>query len=288
MFKSFNPGAVGISANFEQSLKLAAQSGFDGVDLPLGELTQLAEKRSVGDIRRMFSDAGLRPGGWGLPVNFRTTQEEFEKGMEKFPALARLAGELGAPWCATWLMPCSEELDYRANFEMHARRLRRCAQVLRDHDCRLGLEFVGPWTTRRNKKYPFVCDMPGLLKLADAIGTGNVGLLLDCWHWYTAFGDIQDILRLQGRQVVYVHVNDAPMGKPADEQIDSVRTLPGATGAIDIVGFLKSLDLIGFDGPVVVEPFSQELRDVAKQDAARAAKMTGDALNKVWTAAGLE
>jgi sugar phosphate isomerase/epimerase len=287
MFRCLSPGAVGIGATFEQGLRLAAETGFDALDVPLGEVAKLAEEKGIGHVKKMFEDAGVKPGGWGLPVQFRTSEEEFEKGMQGFPRLAKIAGELGSPWCATWILPFSDKLDYKTNFELHARRLRAAAKVLRDHGCRLGLEFVGPWTMRQGKKYPFVADMAGMLHLAEEIGTGNVGLLLDCWHWYTAFGTVKDILRLRGLDVVYVHMNDAPAGIPADEQVDNVRALPGATGVIDAAGFLKALDMIGYDGPVVVEPFSKELSAVAKENPAEAARRTAEALNKVWKAAGL-
>ncbi|MBI2193799.1 MAG: sugar phosphate isomerase/epimerase [Planctomycetes bacterium] len=287
MFKSLSPGAIGISASFEEGLKLAAAAGFDALDLPIGYLADLADQHSIGHVKRLFADAGVRPGGWGLPVNYRGAGEDFQKGLDGLPRLVRAAAELGSPWCATWILPFSETLDYQANFDFHARRLARCARILRDHDCRLGLEFIGPWTMRREKKHPFVFDMPGMLKLADAIGTGNVGLLLDCWHWYTSFGTIGEILRLEGRQIVVVHVNDAPAGIPADEQVDSVRALPATTGVIDIRGFLKALGLIGFDGPVVVEPFNQALNAVAKETPLQAARMASEALGRAWASAGL-
>ncbi len=62
------------------------------------------------------------------------------------------------------------------------------AQILADHGCRLGLEFVGPKTLRDSQRYPFIYTMAGMLALGDAIGTGNVGLLLDCYHLYTSHG----------------------------------------------------------------------------------------------------
>ena len=287
MFKSLSPGAIGIGATFEEGLKLAADNGFDALDVPLGEVQGLAKEKGLDHVRTLYEDAGLKPGGWGLPVQFRTDDEEFEKSLEGFADLAKVAGELGAPWCSTWILPFSETLDYQTNFEAHARRLRVAAEILRDNGCRLGLEFVGPWTMRQGKKYPFVADLPGMLRLAEAVGTGNVGLLLDCWHWYTAFGTLSDILRLKATDVVYVHINDAPEGIPADEQIDNVRTLPGETGVIDIAGFLKALDLIGYDGPVVIEPFSKSLSETAKESPAEAARIAGEAIAKVWSAAGL-
>jgi sugar phosphate isomerase/epimerase len=72
-------------------------------------------------------------------------------------------------------------------------------------------------------------------------------------------------------QIVHVHVNDAP-NLPREQQQDGVRLLPGASGVIDIQAFLKTLDAIGYDSPVAVETFSEELKTLpADEAAARAA-----------------
>ena len=126
--------------------------------------------------------------------------------------------------------------------------------------------------------------MAGMLELADAIGTGNVGLLLDSWHWYTSGGTVDDILGLRAEQVVYVHVNDAPAGVPRDEQLDHIREMPGATGVIDIAGFLGALAKIGYDGPITAEPFKKELGELPAQEACR---RTSEALDKILSVAGL-
>ena len=107
-----------------------------------------------------------------------------------------------------------------------------------------------PWH-RAGKPHEFIWDMKRMLELGQVIGTGNVGLLLDCWHWYTSGGTVPELLALRPEQVVYVHVNDAPAGIDRDAQVDNVRCLPGETGVIDIVGFLQALQTIGYDGPVL-------------------------------------
>jgi sugar phosphate isomerase/epimerase len=63
-----------------------------------------------------------------------------------------------------------------------------------------------------------------------------------------------------------------------------VRTLPGETGVIDIAGFLQALRKIGYEGPVMVEPFSERVRQLPPEEACAA---TAAALNKVWRQAGL-
>jgi sugar phosphate isomerase/epimerase len=239
MFTSLNTGALGFSAPLDEALSLARTNGFEGLDLPLGELLQLAERTSVRDVRERFRAAGVRPGGWGPPVDFRQDEETYRAGLVTLPRYAALAHALGSSWCATWIRPYSDELEYDANMEHHVRRLRPIAQILADHSCRFGLEFVGPRTARSGHRYEFIHTIDGALELGERIGTGNTGLLLDCWHWYTSHATREDLARLRADQVVYVHVNDAPPGRDVDEQIDDQRLLPGSSGVIDVAGFLR-------------------------------------------------
>ena len=52
----------------------------------------------------------------------------------------------------------------------------------------------------------------------------------------------------------------------------------GASGVIDIRGFLAALRKIGYDGPVTVEPFNQEIRSMSVEEAVR---VTSEALDRV-------
>ena len=52
-----------------------------------------------------------------------------------------------------------------------------------------------------------------------------------------------------------------------EQQVDSRRELPGATGVIDVKTFLGAMVKIGYDGPVVCEPFSQALRKMTPEQA---------------------
>jgi sugar phosphate isomerase/epimerase len=191
---------------------------------------------------------------------------------------------LGTPWCATVIRPFSAERDYDANMEFHVARLRPVARILADHGCRLGLEFIGPKTLREGHPYTFISTIGGALDLGAQLGTDNVGLLLDAYHWYTSHATLADIQRLTAADIVYVHVNDAVAGRSIDEQMDLERDLPGATGLIDSAGFLRAVADTGFDGPVAVEPFSEAVLAMEPDERARAA---GASLARVWAAAGL-
>src|SRR5690606_11914355 len=89
----------------------------------------------------------------------------------------------------------------------------------------------------------------------------------DSFHWYTSGETADDIRQLSASQVISVDLNDAPAGLERDEQQDLSRMLPGATGVIDLASFVGALRDIGYAGPVKVEPFNAELRELPVRDA---------------------
>src|SRR5207237_6823217 len=119
---------------------------------------------------------------------------------------AKACSAIGAWRCFTWVLPCSNERVLEENWKFHVTRFKPIAQTLGEYGCRLGLEFIGPKTLRDSQKFPFIWTMQDMLKLAREIGP-NVGLLVDCWHWYTSHGRTGELRKLRAEAVVYVHVN---------------------------------------------------------------------------------
>jgi len=279
MYPALSPGAIGVNLPFEECARLAAEAGFKGIETDMGAAGKDAEA-----VRRVLEANKLSPAAWPLPVEFRADETTFQQNLSRLPEMARAARQIGAARCSTWIMPFSDTLTFEENFELHKTRLRACAEVLAEHDCRLGLEFVGTPSMRKDHAHGFLFDQEGMLGLCEAIGTGNVGLLFDSFHWYTSGGTKDDIHKLSDALVVDAHINDGVEGRGPDEQIDDERRLPGETGVIDLKVFLQGLKAIGYTGPVTPEPFSQKLREMGPRDAIRA---TAEALMKVWREAGV-
>lgn len=287
MFKSLSPGAIGIRGlALPEAIALARSAGFAGLDFSIREAADLAETRGIAALKDLFAAAGVRPAQWGLPVAWQR-DDQWEADLRQLPRLAAIARDLGSLRTTTWMPAYSDSRPYAENFAWHVARFRPIAQVLKDHGCRFGIEFIGPRTYRAGHRYEFIYTLGGLLELAAAIGTGNVGVLLDSYHLYTSGGTIDDLDRLAANDVVAVHVNDAIAGVPRDEQLDQVRALPLETGVIDLVGFVGKLQALGYDGPVTVEPFSRRLNELAAADPLAAAQETARALDRLWKAAGL-
>ncbi|MBA2362221.1 MAG: sugar phosphate isomerase/epimerase [Chloroflexia bacterium] len=285
MYTALAPNNIGVQVGDVQGAIAAARSGgFEGVEFNADEVAGLVEQHGAEHVRRLFADAGVRPAAWSLPTNWRGDEETWRGDLEKLPRLASAAAAIGCPRTTTWVLPSSDERPFEENYRFHVERFTLVARILADHGCLLGLEFVGTKTLRDSRQHPFIYTMAGMLAMGNEIGP-NVGLLLDCWHWYTSGGTLDDLRALRPDQVVYVHVNDAPAGVEVDEQVDSVRALPGETRVIDISSFLQAVRAIGYDGPVTPEPFKQELGDLPS-DAARL-ELVGAAMERVFRDAGL-
>lgn len=285
MYKALSPHAIGVRpADLHAAIAAARTGGFQGLELNIREVAELVDRDGEEAVKALFADAGLRPAGWGLPVDWRGEEAKWRQDLDELPRLARAAAAIGAQRTSTWVLPGSNDRDYDENRRFHVERFTPIARILAEHGCSLGLEFIGPKTMRDSLQYPFVYKMEDMIELGREIGP-NVGLLLDCWHWYTSGGTLDQLRALRPEQVVYVHVNDAPAGIPVDEQIDQVRALPGETGVIDIAGFLQALAAVGYDGPVVPEPFKKELNNLPSDD--ERVRAVGATMDRIFETAGL-
>src|SRR5664279_1708352 len=287
MFSCLNPSHVGITVSFREGLALAERHGFGGYDAQLATLHDEVSAHGAPAVRDLYCQHGLRMGAWNLPfMPYRVTEAEWRDWLGKLPPLLASAHALGAVRAGMWIFPGSDERSYDDNFTFHVARFRPVAQLLAEHGIRLGLEFIGPETTLRSFKHPFVRSVASILQLARAIGP-NCGLLIDAWHWHCAGGTREDLRGLTRELLVHVHVDDAPAGVPRAELIDNRRKLPCTTGVIDIDGFMQALANAGYDGPVTAEPFDSELSALpAEEAAARTAKTTRAAVARGVRSAG--
>ncbi len=268
---ALTPGSIGVVVKSQQELnELAQRHRFEAVEPRAEELSAM----SPAQMAAMIADVkakGLTWAAGGLTVDFRKDDATFRDGMGKLPKIAAGLKAAGVTRVGTWLSPSHEELTYRANYRLHVARLTEVAQVLKDHGLRFGLEYVGTQLSMVGKKYPFVHTMAEARELITDLGTGNVGLVLDTWHWWTAGDTVADVRALTNADVVSVDLNDAPQDLAKAQQKDNERELPVATGVIDAAGFLHALVAIGYDGPARPEPFNKILNALDNEPACAAA-----------------
>jgi len=250
VYKGLTPAGLGQVGGLEQFVRLASRNRFQAVDTDGTSLEMLISARGKEGALAFLNEHQVKIGAIGLSVEWRNTEEQFRSGLDRLVQDAKAAAELGVTACCTYVLPSTDWNPARF-MAVATRRLRTCAEILGAYNIRLGLEFVGPHHLRTKWKHPFIWDMADTLEWIDAIHAPNVGLLLDCYHWHTTGATVEDLLKLDKSQIVHVHINDAP-AVPVEEALDNERLYPGE-GVIDLVGFLKALRQIGYNGVVSQE-----------------------------------
>lgn len=266
MYTALAPGAIGVATDtLDQGIELARIGGFEGLELSGEMVRDVVAREGAAAVRARFDSSGIRAAGFGLPVEFRGDAYDEEAAILALKPIARAMRDIGVTRCATWIMPADDARNHDAMWDLHVSRLAPLNGVLHDHGISLGLEFVGPKTLRDRYRYPFVYTLKGMLGMCAAIGPGT-GLLLDIFHLFTSGGTLEQLRQTPRSRIVYVHLNDARPGRELWEQVDGERELPGATGVLDLPGFMAALKEKGYDGPVVCEPFLDRLKGLADDE----------------------
>jgi sugar phosphate isomerase/epimerase len=276
MIPTLNPATAGGDLPLAEFVRLAARNGFSGVEFSIREAANLIARSSLHDVAAIFEEPKILPIVFDLPVEWRQDEATYRAGLKHLPQLARLAQDLDCTRCVTWVLP-DGGIPVAEYAERGMKRFVEIARILGGEGVRLGLEFIGPQHYRANPDNVWFHDIPSALDVVNAIENAaqleNVGLLVDSFHWYTSGGTIMDLASIPIEMLVHVHINDAP-GHPQggamsrEAQQDRARLLPGESGVIDIVGFLKTLAAVGYDGPLAVETFSAALNALPPDEAA--------------------
>ena len=282
---------MGVTGHQSEIIELALTYGFGGMDLNVVEFATRARLKSVEYARRLFDSAKLKMGAFALPLDLDSDDEIFAKDMAKLPDYAQAAVAAGCTRCIATVAPGSDKRPYHENFEFHKRRFQEICRALEPAGVRFGVGFQAAEYLRKNQAFQFVHDLDALTLLLNMVAAPNIGLLLDIWDIVVAGGSLDSVRKLPPEQIVAVHVADLPpatgTGSPAGNgEIDEKsRLLPAAEGGrIDITTLLVCLKSVGYDGPVTPRPsrgiFQSRRRDLV-------VKQAGEAMDKVWRAAGL-
>jgi sugar phosphate isomerase/epimerase len=269
VYLALNSTIVNGRVGWPDFARLAAKVGFPGVDVDLSA----AMKAGLPSTTALLAELKIKPAVVNLPVEFRKDDAAFNHDLDKLADQSSFAAAIGCPRMITWIMPSSKtpKAELRA---LYLKRFTTVADVLARSHVRLGLEFLGPLHLRQQEPYEFIWRMPEMLAFAHECGP-NVGLLLDVWHWHHAGATTADIIKAGRDAIVHVHFNDAPK-LPPDQIRDNQRLMPGE-GVIDLTGFLRALQEIGYQDALSVEVFGRGLKDMTPEAAARLALDTSSA-----------
>ncbi len=236
-------------ASFEDRCTAAAAGGFAAIGL--GMITRTYdEERAAGhsdaDLRAMLRDAGVAcaevecfviPG----PSELGGVTEELEHSLH-------VADALGAERMIFSVASGLSEAEMAESFGWVCDR---CAE----HNVRVALEFVN------NPMFSGLPDAPSALRVVQAAGRDNGGLMVDAFHHFNGTNDWSELKALPGELIVAIQLDDTAVPWPAHEHVEGTprqRMVPGE-GDADLVLFVRTMDAIGASCAYSVEVISREI-----------------------------
>jgi sugar phosphate isomerase/epimerase len=285
MFKNLNPAALGILGHQSEIIELALTYGFGGMDLNVVDFATRARLKGMPYARRLIDSAKIALGTFQLPLDWDADEETYQKELKKLPELAEAAAAVGCTRATATVAPAGDKRPYHENFEFHRRRFQEISAALAPAGARLGLAFQAGEYLRKNQAFQFIHDLDALLLLVNMVAAPNIGVVLDLWDVVASGGSLESVEKIDPARIVAVQVADMPSGVALGDLDEKSRLLPGSEGGrIDLTALLVFLKGVGYTGPVTPKPSRGVLpsrrRDVVVRQA-------GEALDKVWRAAGL-
>lgn len=255
-------GATTMRASLETDLEAAKAAGFDYLEIWKAKLNKI----STPDLKKLFSEAGVRP----LSINsiehitFRDAQA-YEGIKRECRELSQIAAEIECPYIV--VVPGRMPPDDVDVVEESVHVLTELCDIAAEHGVALGFEFLGQPD----------CSVP-TLGLADEIvrtaARDNLGLVIDSFHFYAGGSNVAMIEKLDPRLIYIFHINDAE-DLPRAQLEDRHRLLPGL-GILPLREMVAAFRKIGYDDVASIEIFRPEYWERDPFQLARDAKAAAE------------
>ena len=288
MYRSLNVETLGITGRQSELIELALTYRFKGLDIDIETFARQVEARGQEHASRCLDSAkkctGLGIGVWQLPISWDADETRLKEQLTRLPALANGAKTINATRCVTTILPGSDTLTLKENFDFHSAKLSEIGELLAPHGISLGVGFKAAEKARDGFEHQFVSTAETMTTLLEMVAASNVGLYLDTWNWHLGGGTIEQIEKMGVSKIVAVSVADIPAGANAESIELNQRLLPDPEGVIPHTDILNKLHDLDFDGPVTPIPHTSQYKGITRD---KIVQKTADALRSVWPGAEL-
>jgi sugar phosphate isomerase/epimerase len=243
--------AVGGGAPLLEVLEASHTAGFRRIGLDIATLDR--HEAEGGDLDEV-AGALLR---WDMTVTdmmYVPLSAGLEAALNAADRVGRLAERFAAPWC---LAAVPSAVDDRRLLNV----ARAVADRLQPRGVRLAIEFCA---------YAFLADLRTTAALCRQIGWDRAGIVIDAVHFFRSGADWDALAQLEPEQIAFVQLADATAEpvSPLPDESRNVRLVPGE-GELALGELMAAVRRTGFDGDVVAEVLSAELRSLPPLDVAR-------------------
>lgn len=254
-------------AGFRGSLEGWARAGIKEVEITNNLLDAFLKTESLPAAKRLLGDLGLTPvsgacgvGGLIEPnPNRAASLDNFKKRCEQFRdlGLAKIYSTTG-----TSIKPTPD--DYKAAGD----NVREVGEIAKQFQMTANFEFIRTST--------FASTLNTLLSITRAAAHPNVGVLFDCYHFWSGLNKLEDLDTVRPGEIKHAHFQDVP-DMPREMLDLTTRVIPG-DGVTPLNTILRKLADKGYDGPLSVELFLPKFQEGDPYEVAREIKTKAEAV----------
>ena len=235
-------GATTMPYSLKEDIRAASEAGFDGVEIWRSKLDQYMEGHSKVELKNLLSSHKL---GVAAICPFSgyvwCPEDELAKKIEELKQYLDIGASIGCDL----LLVCAEtprDKIRRKIVHAHARRLRRLADVSKDYNVGIALEWFR--------------DLRDAMEIVELAAHEYVGMIIDTFHWYRGDGNLDHIDLMAGDKLSLIHINDS---EDLERSIltDKNRVYCGR-GVIPLADILRRLKQKDYKGYLSVEIFRDE------------------------------
>lgn len=156
-----------------------------------------------------------------------------------------LVGPIYAAVGRTWQQTAGERAR---DLDILVANLRTLAEYAADHGVVIGLEPLNRFETS------FINMASQAIEIIDRVDHPSLGIMLDTFHMNIEEKNLGDAIRATGPRLVHLHACENDRGAPG-------------SGNVDWKGVAQALKDIQYDGPVVIESFTPDVKSIARAAA---------------------
>jgi sugar phosphate isomerase/epimerase len=242
--------SLGRHVDFATRVRAAAEAGFVGIGLWLGDYRRLRAAGSRdADLRAVLDHHGLRVVEYEALRGWAAGGAELAASRADEAELYRMADALGSDAGGNLqvLGP------YPGTVEQAGEALAGVADRAAEHGLNASIEFLPEMTN--------IADAGAAWELARLTGRPNAGVCVDSWHHFRGAADLSLITSVPAERVFVVQLNDGPRSRvDPDYYTDCTRhRLPPGDGDFHLATLLRALADMGVPARYSVEVLSAAL-----------------------------
>lgn len=237
-------GQVTLHANALSDVRIAKEAGYQALEIHTDKLTRfLNAGRTAEELRDALTEHGILAAAIDIIGDVETTGADTRRTLfASTERLCAVAATIGAPTIQVNAFSALDGLEIEEAISITASNLKEIARIGKSHGVRFQFEGAA-WTP--------IHTLTDCLRLIDAVGCDNFGLVIDFWHFWASRGATPDDIARLDPQIIYgVHLCDGyrpGAGDPWPDETELRGVLPG-DGDLPVREWMDAVKATGFDG----------------------------------------